>query len=251
MCVAIPMRALETWSAGALAAGRGRCERIDTRLVGACDAGDWLLVFQGAAREKLHAGRAAEIDAALDLLEAARRRRPRIRPALGDERRGTRAPGRRTKHFVIRRHAVSAHPLIQRLVAEQDATTLAPEMLDAWAARAGDHVIFLSGDTVRFPEALDLAVVLPELRAAFGERFDIGIVPREAEEAIARRYGVQRWPSLVFVRQGGYVATVSGMQDWSDFCERIGNVLASPVTRAPTIGIPVVASGACADTACH
>jgi hydrogenase expression/formation protein HypC len=71
MCIGIPMRVLETWSDGALAAGRGRCERIDTRLVGACDAGDWLLVFQGAAREKLEPGRAAEIDGALDLLDAA------------------------------------------------------------------------------------------------------------------------------------------------------------------------------------
>jgi hydrogenase expression/formation protein HypC len=51
-------------------AGRGRVEIIDTRLVGDCVVGDWLLVFQGAARELLDAAFAAEIDAALDLLEA-------------------------------------------------------------------------------------------------------------------------------------------------------------------------------------
>jgi hydrogenase expression/formation protein HypC len=65
------MRVLEAWSDGAIADGRGRAERVDTRLVGPCAAGDWLLVFQGAARERLDAQRAAEIDAALDLLEAA------------------------------------------------------------------------------------------------------------------------------------------------------------------------------------
>jgi hydrogenase expression/formation protein HypC len=64
------MRTLEAWSGQALVEGRGRVETIDTRLVGDCAAGDWLLVFQGAAREKLDAERAAEIDAALDLLEA-------------------------------------------------------------------------------------------------------------------------------------------------------------------------------------
>jgi hydrogenase expression/formation protein HypC len=70
MCIGTPMRALEAWTDGARVSGRGRIERIDTRLVGPCVAGDWLLVFQGAAREKLDPMRAAEIDAALDLLEA-------------------------------------------------------------------------------------------------------------------------------------------------------------------------------------
>jgi hydrogenase expression/formation protein HypC len=73
MCIGTPMRVVESWPGGALVAGRGRVERIDTRLLGdpACRAGQWLLVFQGAAREALDAPRAAEIDAALDLLEAA------------------------------------------------------------------------------------------------------------------------------------------------------------------------------------
>jgi hydrogenase expression/formation protein HypC len=70
MCIGTPMRALEAWNDSALASGRGRVEQVDTRLVGPCAPGDWLLVFQGAARERLDAQRAAEIDAALDLLEA-------------------------------------------------------------------------------------------------------------------------------------------------------------------------------------
>lgn len=52
-----------------LARGRGRVEHVDLRLVGRCAPGDWVLVYQGAARERLDAERAAEIHAALDLLE--------------------------------------------------------------------------------------------------------------------------------------------------------------------------------------
>lgn len=70
MCIGVPMCAIEAWPGEAVVAGRGRIERIDTRLVGQCAAGDWLLVFQGAARDRLDAARAAEIDATLDLLEA-------------------------------------------------------------------------------------------------------------------------------------------------------------------------------------
>jgi hydrogenase expression/formation protein HypC len=70
MCIGLPMRVIESWAGQALVGGRGRAETIDTRLVGDVQPGDWLLVFQGAAREHLPPDRAAEIDAALDLLEA-------------------------------------------------------------------------------------------------------------------------------------------------------------------------------------
>jgi hydrogenase expression/formation protein HypC len=71
MCIGIPLRVIEAWPGAALADGRGLCERVDTRLVGDVAPGQWLLVFQGAARECIDAARAAEVNAALDLLDAA------------------------------------------------------------------------------------------------------------------------------------------------------------------------------------
>jgi hydrogenase expression/formation protein HypC len=70
MCIGLPLCTIAAGPGWARVAGRGRIETIDTRLVGDAAVGDWLLVFQGAARERLDAQRAAEIDAALDLLEA-------------------------------------------------------------------------------------------------------------------------------------------------------------------------------------
>lgn len=69
MCIGLPMRIVEIDDHQALAQGRGQRETVDLRLVGPCQPGDWLLVFLGAAREKLDATRAAEINAALDLLQ--------------------------------------------------------------------------------------------------------------------------------------------------------------------------------------
>jgi hydrogenase expression/formation protein HypC len=69
MCIGFPMRLLAITGTHGLVQGRGRRETVDLRLVGPCEPGQWLLVFNGAAREALDAGRAAEIDAALDLLE--------------------------------------------------------------------------------------------------------------------------------------------------------------------------------------
>ncbi len=136
----------------------------------------------------------------------------------------------------------NAHPLQQRLVRQFGATWVTADTLDSFLAEPGDRVLLLGGDPVRFPEALDVAVVLPELQAAHGARFAIGVADREHEDSIARRFGSNRWPSLIFLRDGAYVTTLSGMHDWTDYVAKVGEALAAPIGRAPTIGIPLVSA---------
>jgi hydrogenase expression/formation protein HypC len=71
MCIGIPMTVLQARPGFALAAGRGERREIETLLVGDVQPGDWLLVFIDGARERIDAARAAEVNATLDLLEAA------------------------------------------------------------------------------------------------------------------------------------------------------------------------------------
>ena len=62
-------------------------------------------------------------------------------------------------------------PLVARLVEAHGATWVGQATLADFLARPGDQVLFFHGDPVRFPEVLDVAVVLPELRKSFGQRF--------------------------------------------------------------------------------
>lgn len=71
MCIAIPMQVTQAQPGRAWVQGRGGPQCVDTALVGDCAPGDWLLVFLGTARERIDAARAAEVDALLDLVEAA------------------------------------------------------------------------------------------------------------------------------------------------------------------------------------
>lgn len=144
---------------------------------------------------------------------------------------------------------MSLHPLLQRLAERPGSTLVTAATLDAFAAAPGEAVLFFSGDPVRFPEALDVAVVLPELRAACIDRFRIGVVDPADEDGIARRYGSQRWPALVFLRDGRYLDTVAGMLDWEIYVAAVAQALARAPTRAPGIGIPVVAAGTA--SSCH
>ena len=112
----------------------------------------------------------------------------------------------------------------------------------------------LAGDPVRFPEGQDVAAVLPELMKSFANRFPIAVVPRDHEDAVARRYGSQRWPTLLFFRDGQYVTAIAGMQDWDVYLSGVAAALAMPPSRPPTIGIPVVSqtgAGTASDSGCH
>jgi hydrogenase-1 operon protein HyaE len=148
----------------------------------------------------------------------------------------------------------TVHPLVEQLVSRHGGAWVDTDTVDDWLAGPGERVLFFGGDPVRFPECLDVAVVLPELRRHVARPFEIGVALPSAEDALARRFGSQRWPALVFLRDGGYVATVSGMLDWDVYVAEVGRVGALPISRAPGIGIALVSAreaSACSSSSCH
>jgi hydrogenase-1 operon protein HyaE len=146
--------------------------------------------------------------------------------------------------------AQTGSALVARLANQFGSTWVDARSVTAWAAEGGDRVVLLAGDPVRFPEGQDVAAVLPELQRAVAVPMALGVVAPADEDALARRYGVQRWPSLLFLRDGGYVGTLAGMHDWLPFVDQVRALLATPVSRAPGIGIPLVSAGGDAP-GCH
>ncbi len=144
--------------------------------------------------------------------------------------------------------STAPHPLVTRLLAVTGGVLVRADDVQAFEVAGGDAVLFFGGDPVRFPEALDVAVVLPELLAASGRRMRVGVVPRDAEDAVARRYAVQRWPSLVFLRDGGYLGSLSGMQDWGVYVGALHTLLVREPGRRP---MPTIAIHAADASACH
>lgn len=144
------------------------------------------------------------------------------------------------------------HALINRLIDEFGYPLLDATNLDAFCDAPGDAVLFCAGDPVQYPECLDVAVVLPEILRAFpgpsgGNLLRAGIASAELESPLQLRYGFNRWPSLMFLRDGAHVGVISGIQDWSVYIARIDALLAAPVSRPPSIGVAV----ASAANLCH
>ncbi len=148
---------------------------------------------------------------------------------------------------------VEAPQLLRQLVSRHGAQWVDGGSVDAWQRQSGHRVLLFAGDPVRFPEGLDVAVVLPELVsacAARGKPLDMGVaVPAIAQE-LALRFGSQRWPTLMFFCDGNYQTTVSGMHDWTDFCALVETAWDAPASRPPTVGIAVVAAASAAP-GCH
>lgn len=136
------------------------------------------------------------------------------------------------------------HALLTRLFDEFGYPEIDLENHDDFVAEPGMNVLFFPGDPEVVRDSTDVAVVLPELVAAFGGALRPGIVTDTFGDGktLKHRYGFKEFPALVFVRGGGYVGAITRIQDWSDYLETIGELLDAPVRRAPGFAIPVVSA---------
>lgn len=119
------------------------------------------------------------------------------------------------------------HDLTRRGLLEVDAASV-DRFLGA-ANEAGAVAVLLSaGDPARFMEAIDVAVVLPELIDAFRGRLRGAVIARRAESELGQRFGVRVQPTLIFIAKGETLGLIAKIQDWSVYVERIAKLIGRP-----------------------
>lgn len=135
-----------------------------------------------------------------------------------------------------------SHPLIQRLFDEYGYPEVTRESHTDFIRQQGVTVLFFAGDPKRYNETTDVAVVLPELIAAFQGRLIPGVVAEEAEKELQRYYGFTSWPALVFLREGGYLGVLCGIQNWGEYLADISALMNANTQLPPGFKIPVVSA---------
>ena len=115
--------------------------------------------------------------------------------------------------------------LIDRLTTELGWPRLDASALDAFAAGSGERVLFVTGDPAKTPEALDVAVILPELVMAFQNRFRPAVVDPAIERTVRERFEVWPVPSLIFLRDGEFLGAIPKVRDWADYLDRTRAIL--------------------------
>ena len=135
-----------------------------------------------------------------------------------------------------------SHALIQQLF---DAYHYPEVNLDTHAefiARPGVNVLFFAGDPKKFRDTTDVAVVLPELDKAFEGKLRPGVVAESAQRQLQLHYGFSAWPALVFVRAGGYLGAITGIQNWSEYLQEISELIVAEVKPLNGFKVPVVSA---------
>ncbi|WP_424965502.1 hydrogenase accessory protein [Dinoroseobacter sp. S375] len=96
---------------------------------------------------------------------------------------------------------------------------------EALLAAPGAHCVFAPGDPARNLESTDVAVILPEIRQAFQNRFDVAIATPAVEQDILKAAGVFKTPSLIFFRDGAMIGAIPKVRDWDDYMARVTRIL--------------------------
>ena len=124
-------------------------------------------------------------------------------------------------------------PLIAALSERHGIPTVDAGSIEAFLAPAAgepEHaLLFFTGDPAERSEALDVAVVLPQLVAAFAGRLRAAIIARSAENALRGRFKVLAFPSLVLTQGGRPLVILPKILDWSDYVEKIEAGLSAEV----------------------
>lgn len=131
-------------------------------------------------------------------------------------------------------------PLIENMIEQYEYPVLSEETLDDYINAQQECVLFFTENPKQFPESDDVAMILPEIIKAYGGRLKAAVISTDSQRKIQKKYGFNEWPTLIFLREGKYLGTISRVQDWADYLENINEILASEPKHAPGIGIPVV-----------
>ena len=114
--------------------------------------------------------------------------------------------------------------------------------LEAFLNDTGDGVVLLTEEPDKVPESWDLAVIFPSLLATTRIQPRAAISRPEFARSLLIRFGVQRMPALLFIRDGAYVGVIEGLRDWNELVAEYHAMLLKPASRARTIGIAVTAA---------
>ncbi|MDU8929648.1 hydrogenase accessory protein [Alisedimentitalea sp. MJ-SS2] len=129
-------------------------------------------------------------------------------------------------------------PLMESIIERESLPVVCAATLDEFAEENGDVVLFVGGDWHRHVEVNDVAVILPEIVKASGGHLKAAVLGRASEREIQSRYRFNRFPALIFLRDGEYLGVIQKVLDWADYVTEINQILALETTQPPRFEFP-------------
>jgi hydrogenase-1 operon protein HyaE len=118
-------------------------------------------------------------------------------------------------------------PLVKALSEHHQIPVVDESNVDAVLSADKPTLLLFAGDPVQNPEGSDLAVILPQILAAFKGAVQGAVVAAAAETALKPRFQVLVLPSLVLTRNGPPLDVFPKVVGWSEYTARIERALAT------------------------
>jgi hydrogenase-1 operon protein HyaE len=115
--------------------------------------------------------------------------------------------------------------LIKKMIELYKYPVLDENNIDEFINSHDECVLFFANNPSRYPESDDVAMILPELVKEYGNRFTAAFVEQKSERTLQRRFGFARWPTMVFLKNGGKLGHISKVQDWNEYIIKINHLL--------------------------
>lgn len=135
-------------------------------------------------------------------------------------------------------------PLLAQLETRYGYPVLDADTYERFIADNGTVALFFSSDPAQYPESNDVAVILPELLKAFDGQLQAALIAKSMERELQARFRFTGWPSLVFLRDGGYLGVITGIRDWQGFRQEIAQILANTPGAPPAFDLDKVCKAA-------
>lgn len=116
-------------------------------------------------------------------------------------------------------------PLVTRLTAELGYPMIDPATAALPAETGGEWLIFLPGHGQKHLETADIAVILPELLAAFRGRLKAAVADAALEKGLRQQLDGIPLPALVVVRGHELLGAIPRVLDWHEYLDTITTMI--------------------------
>jgi hydrogenase-1 operon protein HyaE len=116
-------------------------------------------------------------------------------------------------------------PLLTSVIERAHLVVVDTPELDRLSRKEVFSMIYFPGDAERLVESDDVSVILPELAEVFKGAVRTFVVSRDSERLLQHRYHFNRFPCLVFLRNGAYLGIIQGVRNWTDYLNEIPEIL--------------------------
>lgn len=130
------------------------------------------------------------------------------------------------------------HPCFVRLRDQAGFAILNETNLEDFLATEGLKMAVFADDPNNRKETMDIVVIAPELKKAFGDTLSKGVFADfMVARAIAARWGLRSMPAVALFRDREFLGAVQGLQTWDDYCQKLVAIMQKPQTSPRVIAL--------------